>query len=200
MNAKAYGLGMGTLVTAVLLAFTVMFTVSTTANAQPGKRICVSHAGGGDYIIEVNRGAVCGKHWYMFRGSYNARAFKNGMLTCEETGRWGSTHSFGRSDDDICDGMKTANRRSGHYHNQLDKNGYGWGYINLVCPDFTTTMAGLLWCESKMDQFKQVTANLYHRKTGKISLVATGKCRDAHRCFNPSVVQDFWEIWKDANM
>lgn len=189
MNAKTYNLGFGTFATAVLLALAAMFAVSTASQAQSGKRICVSHAGGGDYIIEVNRGAVCGKHWYLLRGTYDARAFKDKMLTCEETGRWSSTHSFGRSDDDVCDGMATAGRRSGHYHKQLEKNGYGWGYINLVCPDFMATFGELAWCESKMDEFKQVYKNVYHRKTGNTANIGTGKCRDGNRCFAPGMVE-----------
>lgn len=199
MNAKSYSLGLGTLGTAVLLAFAAIFTVSTTSYAQSGKRICKSHSGGGDYIIEVNRGAVCGKHWWLTSNGKDARSFQDKMITCEAAGRWSSTHSFGRSDDDICDGMETAKRRSGQYHDDLSRNGYGWGYIGLVCPDFSTTIAQMLWCEAKMDQFKQVISGLYQRKTGKKVSPSSGRCRDRQHCFSAAFLGDIWKRDKNGS-
>ena len=198
MSGKMIKAGLGTLASSVLFAIAAMVPTATTAYGQSGKRVCVSVSGGGHYIIEVNTGARFDRHWSMDK-NHNAKIFKDKEFKCEEIGRWGSSATFGLNHDDVCDNLKTANRRSRHWHSALEANGYGHDYISRIsCPDFIAWPSQLLWCENHMQDFKQVTKWLYHRKRGVDSnaYVATGQCRDEKKCWNPGIA-DAVEKWWD---
>ncbi len=96
---------------------------ANTASAQPGSRICLTHHGHGRFIAEIRSHYDCGKMFFM-TGAVGVHAFTRSEYTCERIGRWSTTHSFGRRDDDICDGMRRASVRNNTYHEILYQNGY----------------------------------------------------------------------------
>jgi len=161
--------------------FTGEMLTANTASAQPGSRVCVSHQGGGDYIAEIRSNWDCGKMWWI-RTSSTAGTFRRSKYTCEQVGRHHSTHSFGRSDDDICDGMSRASVTSSIYHQDLAINGYDWGYINQICPDIAN-WSQMMSCSNQMSNFKQIKRNMYTRKNGNRWNPPNRGCSTTY-CFN----------------
>ncbi len=94
---------------AAIAAAAISFQVST-AEAQPGSRVCLSTDNNKFFVIEIPSDKSCSNRYFYLNGS--RKNFGSRKYTCETVGAWGGTDDFGRRDNDICDGMRRAQFRS----------------------------------------------------------------------------------------